>query len=142
MYKELVVGNKTYRIEFSIEASLYSDCTERVFSFMNALDNSGAETLEEKENKVKEMIKQTSELPMLALHMLYAGLMEHHGEDGDRSIMSLRDAKKVLKMYLIEHKDKGDGDYASLIALLIDQMGEDGFFNLIGIDKIMNQSEA
>lgn len=140
MYKELSVGGKAYRLEFSIEASLYGDCTERVFSFMNALDDSGAETPEEKASKVKEMIKQTSELPMLALHMLYAGLMEHHGEDGDRSIMTLRDAKGVLKTYLIEHKDMGDGDYASLIALLIDQMGEDGFFNLIGIDKILNQA--
>ena len=129
------INGKEYTFEFSIEASMYADCTENVMELFS--------TLSEAQNKeeVKEVIKGIANIPKVAITMFYAGLMEHHGTDGDRTIMSISDAKKLIKEYLYEHKDDGTGDFYSIMEEMMGCMADDGFFDLIGLSKMMKQTE-
>lgn len=128
---ELKIGEKTYTIEYSVEASLCDDCVEKVTNFMMATAN--AEGL----NAVKYVISTMTNLPNSALGMLYGGLIAHHGEDGDGTVTCKADAKALLKQYIIDHKEDGKGNYYDIIGMLIEQMGKDGFFDLIGLTKII-----
>ncbi len=126
------VGNTEYTIEFSFEASLYGECTEKVISFMSAIPESGSA------EEIKQFLTSLSDIPSTTLTMFYGGLMEHHGEDGDGTVLSKKDAKAVLRAYLEENKDNEDGTFYSVMEKMIEQMGEDGFFDRIGLTKILS----
>ena len=82
MYKSLMIGGKDYKLEYSIEASLYADCTASLTGLMTEIQIAG-------ENKdIKKVISEISNIPQTALTMFYAGLMEHHGShpDGDADV--------------------------------------------------------
>jgi hypothetical protein len=121
------VGREEYTIEFTFEASLYGECTEKVISFMSSIPENG------NEEEIKKFLTTFSDIPSTTLTMFYAGLLEHHGEDGDRSVMSKKDAKAILKEYFEETKGTEDGTFYALMSKLIEQMGEDGFFERIGL---------
>jgi len=125
------VGREEYTIEFTFEASLYGECTEKVIAFMSAIPESGDK------DAIREWIKGLSDIPSMALTMLYAGLMEHHGEDGDKTVLEKRDAKHILREYLEENKDTEDGTFYAVVEKMIAQMGEDGFFDRIGLTKVL-----
>lgn len=129
MYLELEVGKKTYKIEYSIEASLYSNCTEKIYKLLAVLGDGT--------DDINLAIEQMAGLPQTTLTLLYAGLMEHHGELGDETVLSIKDAKKILRTYLIEHKEDEDGSYAGLFRKLFNQMSEDNFLKLIGMGEIL-----
>lgn len=125
MYKMITVGGKDYKIEFSIEASLYKDCADSVLNTMSAA-----------ESDISEMqISAMASLPITVLNMFHAGLLEHHGFEGDGSVKSIIDSKKILKDYM---KENG-ADFNSVSNMLMKQMSEDGFFKLIGLDIEMNE---
>lgn len=128
MAMELKVSDKSYKIEYSIEASLYSDCTEKIYKLISVLGDGT--------DNVDDAIGQMAGMPQTTLELLYAGLMEHHGEVGDGSVLTIKDAKKILRTYLAENKDKEDGNYAGLFKKLFDQMAEDDFFKLIGMTDL------
>lgn len=127
----LTIGGKEYTFEFSIEASLYSDCTERVITLMTGMF--GAED----DNAIKKILSSIADVPGTTMVMFYAGLMEHHSEE----ITSLEDAKALVKTYLLEHKKDGNGNFYALMELMIEQMENDDFFGLIGLDKVMKNME-
>ena len=104
MSRILEIGGKEYKLEFTIEASLYKDCTEKVTLFMSNVAN--AENKEDSEKNIKNLISTMTDIPQTTLIMFYAGLMEHHGEDGDKTVMSLHDAKKLIKQYFKELRAK------------------------------------
>lgn len=131
----LNIGEKEYNIEFTIEASLYSECTERITGLLQDITEA-----QEKEN-IKEMISKMSDIPQTTLTMFYAGLLEHHGEDGDGTVLTKKDAKRLIKEYMAEHKDDETGNFYGVMVMLIDQMGEDGFFKQIGLQQAMTQTE-
>lgn len=127
---ELRIGNKDYKIEYTIEASLYKDCTEQITTLMS-------EMFSPEENKgIKDVISTMTNIPQTTLTMFYAGLLENHGEDGDGSVQSISDAKKLIKQYMSEHKDDETGNFFGVMKLLIEQMGEDGFFKQIGLEQV------
>lgn len=129
----LTIDGKDYRFEYTIEASLYEDCAETIMLFVkDAYD--GQENMD-----FAKTIASMSNLPKTALTVFYAGLLEHHGPDGDRSVCSLSDAKVLVKKYMHEHANDDDGNFYSLMVKLMDQMREDGFFRQIGLDQ-MNQA--
>ena len=130
---ELRIDNKTYKLEYSIEASLCGDCTEAVSNFMGNF----AEAQGKKD--VKKMLSGITNIPQSVLPMFYAGLLEHHGEDGDRTVTSLNDAKTLLKKYFKENKEE---NFYSLMQKLVEQMGNDGFFNQIGLEQITKMIQA
>ena len=96
------VGREEYTIEFNFEASLYGECTEKVINFMR--------TVGEVKNKeeLKEMISSLSDIPNMTLTLFYGGLLEHHGEEGDGTVLSKKDAKVTEQfIYLIDNKAVG-----------------------------------
>lgn len=146
MYKILEIGNKDYKLEYSMEASLYSDCTDEVLHFIEKTaevsveidPNTPADQLEGiMRDKMAKYIHNISNLPQRVLTLFYAGLIEHHGNHsgGDRTVCGKDDAKKLLAQYLREHRGGECGDFFSMMNLIIEQMGNDGFFDLIGLDK-------
>lgn len=127
--KTLKIGNKEYTIEFSIEASLYKDCTEKVTNLMTGV------AVAENKADIKALISTMTDVPQTTLHMLHAGLLEHQ-ED-----WTMADTKALIKQYFLERKGQEDGNYYSLMELLLEDMGNDGFFELIGLDKMFQTEE-
>lgn len=130
--KELKIGNKVYKVEYTIEASLCNECTEKVTNLMTGF------AVAETEDAKKQFISTIADIPQTTLSMFFAGLLEHHGEDADKSVCNKDDAKKLLKQYLSENKSS----FYELMEVLIEEMGEDGFFDLIGLTKMMEKAQA
>lgn len=128
--KVINIGGKDYTFEFTIEASLYNECTEKVVSLMSSMEDA-----KDKES-TKELISSMSNIPQTALTMFYAGLLEHHGEDGDGSVMDKKDAKALIKKYFAEHKDDETGNFYGVMSLMIDIMEDDDFFSQIGLNQL------
>ena len=124
---ELRIGNDTYKLEYSIEASLCDECMEKTTGFLLSVSNA------ENKSALKNFVSTLANLPETVLSLFYAGLIEHHGEDGDGTVKSKADAKKLLKSYMKENADKEEGNYHYLLGLFIEQMENDGFFKLIGL---------
>lgn len=116
----ITANGKDYKIEFSIEASLYKDCADSVLNTISAAEG----------GDVKTQINAVSCMPLTVLNMFHAGLLEHHGIDGDGAVTSIVDSKNILKSYMKEN----DLDFDTVSNMLFDQMVEDGFFKLIGMD--------
>lgn len=127
MYKTLSIDGKEYKIEFTIEASLYDEVITRTISLMESLTSASSE------KDMKSIIGSMSDIPKTALVMFYAGLLEYHGADGDGSVTSMEDAKRLVKLYFKEHAEDETGNFYGLMNMLIEQMGEDGFFKQIGL---------
>ena len=142
MSRILEINGKEYKLEFTIEASLYKDCTEKVAGFMSNVASAEDEEDKKKDNKskIKELISTMSDIPQTTLTMFYAGLLEHHGEDGDQTVMSLHDAKKLIKQYFKEHENDETGNFYGVMQILLEQMAEDGFFKQIGLEQIAEQT--
>lgn len=153
MYKVLEIGGKDYKLEYSMEASLYGDCTDEVLHFIEKTaevsveidPDTPAEQLEGiMRDKMAKYIHNISNLPQRVLTLFYAGLIEHHGNHsgGDRTVCGKDDAKRLLAQYLREHRGDEYGDFFSMMNMIIEQMGEDGFFDLIGLDKAFRIPDA
>ena len=135
MYKVLRIGGRDYKMEYSIEASLYADCTASLTGLMTEIQIAG-------NNKdIKKVISEISNIPQTALTIFYAGLMEHHGlhPDGDGTVPDIQTAKRLIAQYLKEHSEDDTGNFYSIMQMCIEQMGKDGFFKLTGLEGMMNQ---
>ena len=128
----LNIGNKDYKIEYSIEASLNEECVSQITDYISGVNRTEAKT------PLHALLDNVKDKPSAVLSMLYAGLLENHGAEGDGTVMSKSDAKKLMKQYFIEHKEDGKGNYYDLYALLFGQIEEDGFFALIGLEQTIN----
>lgn len=132
MYKVLNIGGQDYKLEFSIEASLYADCVSELTNILTDVGIAGIQ------KNVKMIISGISNVPKATLSMFYAGLMEAHGThpDGDGKVPDINTAKKLITQYIKEHSEDGLGNFYSIMQMLIAQMEEDGFFNLIGLETL------
>lgn len=129
--KIITIGGKDYTLEYTIEASLYKDCVEKIYGFvMQAADGADG-------NSTKSAVAAISDVPQTALIAFYAGLMENHPE-----ITGILDAKKLIKTYFSENKDNEDANFYGLLGMLIECMDDDGFFKQIGLTQAMNQVET
>lgn len=127
--KVIKIGNKEYKFEFTIEASLYGECTEALTAFLTNVGSAGT--------NLKEVLKSISDIPQTALTLFYAGLLEHHGEDGDGTVTTKKDAKRLIKQYFEDKKDTDEADFYAILALMIEVMEEDGFFKRTGLERIL-----
>lgn len=125
----LKIGKEEYKFQFDIEASLYSECTEKVTSIMFAMAG------EEGKDAKKAFLSSLSDIPQVALHMFHAGLLENHN-------VTLSDSKELLKQYIKEHKEDETGSFYGVMNMLLEDMGEDGFFEMIGLDKMFQTEEV
>jgi len=89
-------------------------------------------------NKLKSTI---TNIPRTAITLFYMGLLEHHGEDGDGTVTSFGDAKRLAKQYYIDHAEDGTDTPVDLINLCLEQMGEDGFFKRTGLEKVFSGAQ-
>lgn len=135
MYKILKIGGKDYKMEYSIEASLYADCTASLTGLMTEIQIAGDD------KNVKKVVSELSNIPQTTLTIFYAGLMEHHGvhPEGDGTVPDLQSAKRLIAQYLKEHSEDDTGNFFGVMQMCIEQMGEDGFFKLTGLEGMMNQ---
>lgn len=124
MYSIVKIGGKEYKLEFSFEASMYSDCVSSVMSVLGGLSG----------DDMRTQIASMSDIPKTAVTLLYAGLLEHHGDE-----LSFKDAKLLARQWILEQGE--DGNFYALLKLCIDQMGEDGFFKLTGLEEMLTQEE-
>lgn len=133
MYKIVTIGGKDYKLEYSIEASLYNDCVKSVMNTLLAV--SGGTNRD-----VSEMISGMSDIPRMSIIVFYAGLIQYHGDhpDGDGSVPDLATAKRLVAQYLSEHKEDEHGNFYGIFSMCLEQMETDGFFELTGLTEIMN----
>lgn len=130
MYKVMNIGGKDYKVEFAIEAALYDGCVSAVMGLIGGIAVAASE------KEIKGIIAGMANIPQTALTLFYAGLMEHHGDSGDRTIIQMSDAKNLIIQYFKEHP--GDSFY-DVMNLMMDQMEEDGFFERVGLEKMMEK---
>ena len=132
--KRITIDHKEYTIEYSIEASLYDECT---ISVMDVFVKAGMSEAYAKNGDAKaamdEMLSTMAGLPNRVVTLFYAGLLEHHGEDGDKSVSSRDDAKKLLKKYITE----SNKSYMDVNNELMETIVEDNFFELIGLNEML-----
>lgn len=151
MYKVLTIGGKDYKLEYTVEAALYKDGIDRLINFLSgAFGIQGEKELtkgmsDEDKDKIRRELfgnfkNEILDMPDTALTMFYSGLMEHHGADGDGSVITKADAKRLVKQLFAEQPEDGISDFAALLSACFDQMGEDGFFRRTGLEKIMAQN--
>jgi len=137
--KKITINNKEYTFEFTIEASLYDDCTKSVMDmFVKGGMIQGAAESNDAESAMENFLDTIASLPKKTLTLFYAGLLEHHGSDGDKSIQSEHDAKKLLKIYLDESKKS----FRDVFSEMTELMAEDNFFERIGLDKMTAEITA
>lgn len=134
MYKTLTIGEQDYKLEYSVEASLYADCISSITGIMSDIGIAG------KKNDIKKALSGMSNIPQTALTIFYAGLMEAHGThpDGDGTVPDIQTAKRLIAQYIKEHADDETGNFYGVMQLCIEQMGEDNFFKLTGVEPMMS----
>lgn len=131
--KRITINKKEYILEFTIEASLYDECTKSVMDmFVKGGMIQGAAEDNNAEDALENLIETISNLPKKALTLFYAGLLEHHGPEGDKSIIGMADAKKLLATYLRE----SEKSFRDVLSDMMQLMADDHFFELIGLDKM------
>lgn len=153
MYKILTIGGKNYKLEYTVEASLYKDGIDRLIEFIGGIGGVQEEKeftkglKEEDKAKVRMQIVnnvkyEISNIPNTALELFFMGLLEHHGEDGDGSVPDKKAAKNLVTQFFKEQDEieNGINDFAALLSVCMDQMGEDGFFKRTGLTKLMAQN--
>lgn len=143
--KRITIGGQEYTIEFSLEATLYNECTEKVMDMITSasvagakIDNKEINAEEKTETALKTIVTSAADIPNRALILFYAGLLEHHGtESGDGSIKSKKDAKKLMKEYIDEHEGMNLYD---VMSEMMEEIMNDHFFEQIGVDKMMENA--
>lgn len=144
--RRLTINGKEYTFKFSIEASLYNECTEATMNMFLSLGeaqgeaeiasaDNPAEVKDQFMSALRKTFKSVANIPQTALTLFYAGLMECHGASGDNTIRSMTDAKKVLADYLRE----SESNFFDVNNMMLECMGEDNFFELTGIARILDQ---
>lgn len=133
--RKLTIKNKEYTFKFSIEASLYNECTESVMNMLMSFGELREAASENASEVRRKMLSTITNIPKTALTLFYAGLMEFHGYSGDNSVRSINDAKSILTDYVDE---SGDNLY-DVMNLMLECMGEDHFFDLTGLSEILSK---
>lgn len=88
------------------------------------------------------MIMSMSDIPQTTLTMFYAGLLEHHGTEGDQSVPDKKAAKELIKKYFEEHKEDETGNFYGVMELMIEVMTDDDFFKQIGLEQMVKNAQT
>jgi hypothetical protein len=133
------IGGREYELKYSVEASLYDECVEKTTSIMVKFEEA-SESTDDKE-AIRETLKAISNIAQTTISMFYAGLLEKHGtgRHGDGSVKSIEDAKDLIRDYFEENED---ANYWDMMTMMLDQMGKDGFFKRIGLERMTEQAST
>lgn len=139
--KRVTIGGKEYTIRYSVEASLYNDCTEKTMELLLSLGEAQGAAQAESVSYVDaahKVITSITNIPQTAMTLFYAGLLEYHGIDGDKSVRSMDDAKRLIKAYLADCNERGEEkNFYDILTSLMECMGDDNFFALTGMDDML-----
>lgn len=143
--RRLTINGKEYTFKFSIEASLYNECTEATMNMFLSLGEAQGEATAgtEDENSARKQAMSAMQkafssfanVPQTALTLFYAGLLECHGSAGDNMVQSMNDAKIILADYLRE----SENNFYDVMNMMLEIMGEDHFFDLTGISVFIEK---
>ena len=132
MYKVITINGEDYKLEFAIEASLYKECIQSITELIYRID-AGQNTRD-----IEQALAGISDIPTTAVNCFYAGLLEHHGvEVGDGKVPNLRAAKELARA-IIKDEQSEISNFYDLMTMCVEQMGEDGFFVLIGLGSLIS----
>lgn len=120
---QLTIGGKKYTFVYSVAASLDDDMLETVMNMVKvAQEEDGS-------------MAMAGKLPVLTKILFYGGLLQMHGEFGDGSVKSRKDAEKLLFQYLMENNGKKEANLINVFNALYEQMGDDNFLSRIGMTE-------
>lgn len=129
-----VIDGKEFTIKYGLTALIdSSECVEPIIKLIH-LNEQKDIPLNKRFGPAMRDISQITSL------LFYAGLLEHHGEDGDKTVLSLNDAKSLLKKYFKENAE--ETTFIGLLAELIGQMDKDNFLALLGMGLEVNSETA
>lgn len=127
--KLLNIGGKDYKIMFTFEAALYRECVEKVTDLILGIAEGAAH------ESINVLKSSMSDIPGATIIMFHAGLME------ENPTSNISETKELLKQYFRENKDHETGNFYGFMQLLLECMGDDGFFRQIGLEQMANQIE-
>lgn len=151
MYKVLKIGDKDYKLEYTIEASLYDEGIDTTLKFISAAGMPKEEDLEKytpeqqaeiRKQVVDNIIKSMTNLPKTAMDLFYMGLLEHHGSGkyADHTIKSKDDVKDLIRVYFADHTDDGTGTFYDILSSVWSN-GRRRFFQTDGLEKMMSNAQ-
>lgn len=126
---KLTINDKDYTFEYSIAATLCESCVEKTTKLIFGIVDA------ESDADIDKMIRSITDIYGTTFALFYGGLLEHHSDE----IRSEKDAKALLTQYFKENTDRDQCNFYSLFSLLLEQVKEDGFFDLLGLDSMMDQ---
>ena len=140
--KRITIGGKEYTFKFSVEASLYDDCTKAILdSFVTGGRIEQSTKDRDIESTIQGLISSMANIPQKAITMFYAGLLEYHSDE----IRSIKDARTLVKDYLEENRDPETEEFKltlyDILNEMMEIMADDNFFELIGLEKMMSQAQ-
>lgn len=133
------IGNKKYELEYTFEAVLYEKCIEKVVELFGSIAAANEVASGKVDESVtKDVLKQMTSIPKTTITLFYAGLLEKNPVETED------DAKALLKQYFKENPDADNGTFYGMMAAIMSQMDEDGFFKQIGLmnEKQENQPKT
>lgn len=128
--KVLNIDGREYILEYGSEAIFDTDCLSSLTGFWGDIGES------ESKGDVKSMLVQFSNIPKITLELFYAGLMEHHGMHGDKTVPDKETAKGLIMKYISENK-KEKMNFAVLFGICMGRMQEDGFLEVLGLEGLL-----
>ncbi len=138
--KRITIGGKEYTFTFSVRASLYDDCIKSILDgFVTGGKLEASAKNEDIDTTINEVLSTFANIPQKAITMFYAGLLENHEDE----IKSIKDARELIREYIEDNKDENGKWTKSFYDILSEMMGimyEDNFFELIGLDKMVDQT--
>lgn len=139
MFKTITINSKEYHLEYTVEAALYGDATQKLMNFL--IQTTVGVNTDDPTAVIRENLRTMADVPQTALTLFYAGLLEHHGPFGDGTIKTIADAKRLVRDYFEEHAEDGTDNFMDLLTICLDQMGNDGFFKRVGLEKMFQAAE-
>ena len=134
---ELTQGGRNWKLEYTFEAAHYRKCVEMAWEYFSgamalkkAAAADGKSTAEQQMGVMDGIIDSMAAVPDMVLLFVYAGLIEHHGEE----IRTEADARTWYKHYCQENPELTD---VEMLEQIRQAMEDDGFFKRLGLDKMM-----
>lgn len=123
---QLNIGGKKYTFCYTVAATLCDDLLENVVAIAGAAGG---------KNERDASLTIAGKLPSLTKSLFYGGLLQMHGDHGDRTVTSKETSDDLLYQYLEENNGKREGTLSYVFNALYGQMGEDNFLSRIGMTE-------
>lgn len=129
--RTIKIGEEEYTLEFTFAAAEHKGLVQSMFNVLSGAYIIKNDDMTE-EGKVKAMVDgmgdMVADVPHIVKTAFYAGLLENY-------TLTEEEAYKALKQYMIENKLS----YRAVFEDIKKYMEEDGFFDLSGLNEVINE---